>query len=82
MTLTKEITVDQVTVTEIGIVLVREVTRIMEDDVELSKQYVRTSFEPDSDVSTQPNNVQAICKAAWTPEVISAYKEQLVKVAL
>jgi hypothetical protein len=65
MALTKEVVVDQITVTENGIVLVREVTRIMEDDVEISKQYHRTSFEKDADVSGQPQQVQDICAAAW-----------------
>jgi hypothetical protein len=65
MALTKEIAVDQITVTENGIVLVREVTRIMEDGNEISKQYHRTSFPPSSDVSAQPQNVQDICAAAW-----------------
>jgi hypothetical protein len=76
MALTKETAVDQITVTENGIVLVREVTRIMEDGAEISKQYHRSSFAPASDVSTQPANVQAICATAWTPEVIAAYEAQ------
>ena len=76
MALTKEIVVDQITVTENGIVLVREVTRIMEDGNELSKQYHRSSFAPADDVSAQPQNVQDICNVAWTPEVIAAYQAQ------
>jgi hypothetical protein len=76
MALTKEVAVDQITVTENGIVLVRETTTIKEDGVEISKKYHRTSFQPADDVSAQPNNVQAICKAAWTPEIIAAYKAQ------
>jgi hypothetical protein len=76
MALTKQVVVDQITVTENGIVLVREITRIMEDDVEISKQYHRTSFAPASNVSAQPANVQAICNVAWTPEIIAAYKAQ------
>lgn len=73
MALTKEIAVDQITVIENGTVLVRETTTIKEDGVELSKKYHRTSFAPGSDVTDQPANVQAICAAAWTPEVIAAY---------
>lgn len=65
--------VDQITVTENGTVLVREVTRILEDGKEISKQYHRSSFAPNSDVSGQPQNVQDICAVAWTPEVIQAY---------
>ena len=77
MAITKEIAVDQITVTENGIVLVREVTRIMEDGNELSKQYHRTSFVPASDVSGQPANVQDICNVAWTQAVIDAYQAQV-----
>lgn len=65
MALTKKVLVDQITVTETGTVLVREVTRIMENDVEISKQYHRTSFEKNADVSEQPQQVQDICAAAW-----------------
>jgi len=74
MALTKEVAVDQITVTENGIVLVRETTTIKEDGVELSRQYHRTSFAPEADLTGQPANVVAICNAAWTPEVIAAYK--------
>ena len=73
MALTKETAVDQITVTENGIVLVRETTTIKEDGVEISKKYHRNSFAPASDVSGQPSNVQAVCAAAWTPEVVAAY---------
>lgn len=65
MALTKEVAIDQITVTENLTVLVREVTRIMEDGVEISKQYHRTSFEKDADVSAQPQQVQDICAVAW-----------------
>lgn len=65
MALTKEVTIDQITVTETGTVLVREVTCIMEDDVEISKQYHRTSFEKNADVSGQTQQVQDICAVAW-----------------
>lgn len=76
MALTKEVAVDQITVTENGIVLVRETTTIKEDGVELSKKYHRSSFVPEQDLTGQPANVVAICNAAWTPEVIAAYKAQ------
>jgi hypothetical protein len=65
MALTKQVVIDQITVTENLTVLVREVTRIMEDGVEISKQYHRTSFEKGADVSGQPQNVQDICAVAW-----------------
>ena len=74
MTLTKTTTVDQITVTENGIVLYREVTRIMEDGNELSKTYHRSSLTPAQDLTGIPANVVAICNVAWTAEVIAAYQ--------
>ena len=76
MALTKETVVDQITVTENGIVLYREATRIMEDGFQLSQTYHRTSLAPEADLTGVPTNVVAICNAAWTPEVIAAYKAQ------
>ena len=74
MALTKITNVDQVTVTEKGIVLYREATRIMEDGNEISKTYHRTSLTPAQDLTGHPANVVAICNAAWTPEVVAAYQ--------
>jgi hypothetical protein len=82
MALTKEVAVDQITVTENGTVLVRETTTIKEDGVELSKQYHRTSLAPEADLTGVPANVAAICNLTWTPEVIAAYKAQQVANAL
>ena len=74
MSLTKTTTVDQITVTENGIVLYREATKIMEDGIELSKTYHRSSLIPAQDLTGVPANVVAICNTAWTAEVISAYQ--------
>ena len=74
MALTKETVVDQITVTENGIVLYREATRIMEDGEEISKKYHRTSLTPGQDLTGQPEKVVAIAQAAWTPEVVAAYE--------
>jgi hypothetical protein len=74
MALTKTIVVDQITVTENGIVLYREATRIMEDGNQLSQTYHRTSLTPGQDLTGVPANVVAICNTAWTAEVIAAYQ--------
>jgi hypothetical protein len=79
MSLTKTTTVDQITVTENGIVLYREATRIMEDGNEISKSYHRTSLTPGQDLTDQPAQVVAICNAAWTSEVIAAYQAQVAE---
>lgn len=78
MALTKETVVDQITVTGNGTILYREATRIMEDGNQISQTYHRTSLTPAQDLTGQPANVVAICNAAWTPEIIAAYQEQVV----
>jgi len=79
MALTKETVIDQITVTENGIVFYREATRIMEDGKQLSKTFHRTNIEPGQDLTGQPANVVAICNAAWTQEVIDAYQAQIAQ---
>ena len=77
MALTKETVVDQITVTENGVVLYRQTTRIMEDGIQLSQTYHRTSLTPGQDLTGQPENVAAICNLTWTEEVIAAYEAQV-----
>ena len=77
MALTETKTIDQITVTENGIVLVREATRVLRDGTQIAETYHRWSFVPGSDVSAMPENVQAICSITWTPEVIAAYQAQI-----
>ena len=80
MSITKQTAVDQITVTENGIILYREATRIMEDSVELTKTYHRNSLTPAQDLTGVPEKVVAICNTAWTKDVIDAYKASLPKV--
>ena len=77
MSLTKTTTIDSITVTENGIVLYREATRIMEDGNELSKTYHRNSLTPGQNLTSIPANVVAHCNLAWTAEVIAAYQAQV-----
>jgi hypothetical protein len=74
--ITKETVVDQITVTENGIVLYREATRIIEDGEVLTQTYHRTSLTPGQDIVDQPEKVKAICEVVWTPEVIATYEAQ------
>jgi hypothetical protein len=81
MALSKETVVDQITVTENGIVLYREATRIMEDGKQLSQTYHRTSLTPAQDLTGQPANVVAICNAAWTSELVAAWNTEQARIA-
>jgi len=74
MSLTKTTVIDQITVTENGIILYRNATRIMEDGVQLSQTYHRSSLTPGQDLTGVPANVVAHCNTAWTAEVVAAYQ--------
>ena len=74
MSLTKQTVIDQITVTENGIILYREATRIMEDGNQISQTYHRSSLTPAQDLTGVPANVVAICNTVWTAEVIAAYQ--------
>ena len=74
MSLTKSTVIDQITVTENGSILYREATRIMEDGVQLSQTYHRSSLTPGQDLTGVPANVVAHCNTAWTAEVVAAYQ--------
>jgi len=74
MSLTKTTVVDQITVTENGIVLYREATRIMEDGNQISQTYHRSSLTPAQNLTGVPANVVAICNTVWTAECIAAYQ--------
>ena len=76
-TFTETKVIDQITVTENGIVLYREATRILKDGDEIAKTYHRSSLTPGQDLTGQPTNVVAICNAAWTEAVITAYQAQV-----
>ena len=79
--ITKETVVDQITVCENGIVLCREVTRIIEDGKVLTQTYHRTSLTPGQDITGQPEKIIAIAQAAWTPEVVTAFEAQQAQAA-
>ena len=77
MSIEKQVVIDQITVTENGIILYREATKIIEDGVELTKTYHRTSLIPGQDLTGQPAQVAAIANTVWTEEVVAAYQAQL-----
>jgi hypothetical protein len=79
MALTEIKVIDQITVTENGIVQVREATRILKDGEQIAQTYHRSSLTPGQDLTGQPANVVAICNAAWTDAVIAAYQAQIAQ---
>jgi len=77
MALTETKVIDQITVTENGTVLYREATSILKDGEQIAQTFHRTSLIPAQDLTGQPANVVAICNAAWTDAVVSAYQAQV-----
>jgi len=77
MSLEKIQIIDQIEVTELGHVQVRQATKIMEDGKEISKTYHRHVLSPGDSLEGQDDKVQAIARAVWTDEVVKAYKAQL-----
>ena len=74
MSLTKQAVIDQITVTENGVILYREATSFLEDGVAITKTYHRSSLTPGQDLTGVPANVVAHCNTAWTAEVVAAYQ--------
>jgi hypothetical protein len=77
MSLTKEINVDKIEITENGVVQVRQATKIIEDGNQLSQSYHRWTIAPGQNYSDQPDNVKAICAVTHTPAVIAAFQAQI-----
>jgi hypothetical protein len=74
MALTETKVIDQITVTENGIVLYREATRILKDGEQIAQTYHRSSLTPGQDLTDVPANVVAIANVTWTKDIIQAYK--------
>ena len=74
MALEKQIVIDKIEVMELGHIQVRQLTRIVEDGVQLSESYHRWALDPGADLTGQDARVVAVANAVWTPEVISTYQ--------
>ena len=55
-------------------VQVRKATVIKKDGKELTRSFQRYVLNPDSDISNEPSEVQAVCNAVWTDAVKESWK--------
>tara|TARA_A100001391_G_scaffold39119_1_gene21695 strand:- start:67 stop:351 length:285 start_codon:yes stop_codon:yes gene_type:complete len=89
MALTESIEYDKIeVVSQYKHVQVREATVIKKDGVELTRSFRRYVLNcgqldssnnfVDTDLSAQPEEVKAICNAAWTQSVKDAWKAVLI----
>jgi len=76
MALTEKIEIDRIEMQGDWNIQVRQATIIERDGEFVSRTFHRWVLTPDMDISGQEEKVQAICNAAWTPEVIDAYNAQ------
>jgi hypothetical protein len=60
-----------------GTVFVNMETDIFRDDTKITSEVNRTGYHPGADVSSLPENIQAVCTAAWTPEVLEAWQKRI-----
>ena len=77
MALSESIEYDKIEVVgQYKAVHVRKATVIAKDGTELTRSFERYVLTPDMDLSqrSEPNEVTAICNAAWTQEVKDAWK--------
>ena len=58
-------------------VQVRKATVIKKDGTELTRSFERYVLHPDSDISAEPAEVQAVCNAVWTDAIKAAWKTYL-----
>jgi hypothetical protein len=89
MALAESIEYDKIeVVTKYKAVQVRKATVITKDDVELTRSFERYVLHPgtldasdnlvDTDISSEPAEVSAICNAVWTSDLKAAWKAKLI----
>ena len=78
MALTKETIEDKIEVVgEYKTVQVRTATIVKEDDVELTRSFSRKVIEAGDDYSNESAEVQGICAAVHTSDLVAAYQAYL-----
>ena len=78
MALTKVITQDKIEIVgDYKAVQVRTKTAVMEDGVELSSGFHRHVVSAGDDYSAESTEVQAICAAVHTDEIVAQYQAHL-----
>ena len=56
------------------VIQVRRADVIMRGDKEIARSFHRHVVVPGDDISKEPDEVQKVANALWTPEIIEAYK--------
>jgi|TARA_R110001592_G_C12731717_1_gene709963 hypothetical protein len=81
MAITKQTTIEEIQVAgEYKQIFVLEVTKILENGVEISKSNHRASYLPSEDVSSLDPQISDIANVVWTQAVKDAWQTQLAAV--
>jgi predicted metal-dependent HD superfamily phosphohydrolase len=74
--LEKKESYSQIELKESGNVQLRKTTTVLDDGQVLSQSHHRSVVSPLDDISDLPDNVQAVCNAFWTDELIANFQSQ------
>ena len=89
MALTETTEYDKIEIVQGGFAIqVRQANIIKKDDEEIARKFHRYVLNPgglddsdnlvDTDISSQPAEVQAVCNAVWTSDLKNKYKTVLI----
>ena len=73
MALEKQTVTGQIEVGENGSLGIRSDTIVLDDGVEISRNFHRKVLAPGDDVTGEDAKVQSVANAVWTDEVVAAY---------
>ena len=74
--LEKQESYSQIELKESGHIQLRKTTTVLDDGEVLSQAHHRSVVTPLDDISDLPDNVQAVCNAYWTEELIANFQSQ------
>lgn len=74
--LEKQESYSKIEVLESGHVQLRLTTKVLDDGEVISQSHHRSVVTPLDDISDLPDNVQAVCNAFWTDELIANFQSQ------
>ena len=74
--LEKKESYSKIEVLESGHIQLRKTTTVLDDGQVLSQSHHRSVVTPLDDISDLPDNVQAVCNAFWTDELIANFQNQ------
>jgi predicted metal-dependent HD superfamily phosphohydrolase len=74
--LEKKESYSQIELKESGHIQLRLTTTVLDDGQVLSQSHHRSVVTPLDDISDLPDNVQAVCNAFWTDELIANFQNQ------